>query len=32
LKVDVASITEDFSDLKIKIRFGEGRHEHRGAR
>ena len=24
LKADVASITEDFSDLKIKIRFGEG--------
>jgi putative SOS response-associated peptidase YedK len=24
LKVDVASIVEDFADLKIKIRFGEG--------
>lgn len=24
LKVDVASILEDFADLKIKIRFGEG--------
>ncbi len=24
LKVDVASIMEDFADLKIKIRFGEG--------
>ncbi|MCP3404799.1 SOS response-associated peptidase [Bradyrhizobium sp. CCGB01] len=24
LKVDVASIIEDFADLKIKIRFGEG--------
>jgi putative SOS response-associated peptidase YedK len=25
LKVDVASIVEEFADLKIKIRFGEGR-------
>jgi len=25
LKVDVASIVEDFADLKINIRFGEGR-------
>lgn len=24
LKVDIASIVEDFADLKIKIRFGEG--------
>jgi putative SOS response-associated peptidase YedK len=24
LMVDVASIVEDFADLKIKIRFGEG--------
>ncbi len=24
LKVDVASIVEDFADLKIKIRFSEG--------
>lgn len=25
LNVDIASIVEDFADLKIKIRFGEGR-------
>ncbi len=24
LMVDVASIVEDFADLKIKVRFGEG--------